>query len=242
MKDLIWNFLSLVFGTGLGAFLAFGFERRQRRREERDDHYLAAKYAHFVLLQQYSLLRNLAAQHLTCLAENNQRWWMLHPIQSPPQSFSIDSNALSFILRSQDPDLLNRLAVAQDRFSTLMRLLDQRSGLHAQFQDRLGVLHREGSLQGDTFTLDEDTQTKIGRPLLAQLRQTTDFLFEGVPSDQAFIKARLKELEDFIRKEFPKERPPRYHDLPISGGDVAEPDDEAAAHQPDAKPGDLQDK
>jgi hypothetical protein len=70
MSDLIWNFSSLVLGTGLGAFLAFEFERRQRRREERNDHYLAAKYAHFALLQQYGLLRNLAAQHLASLADN----------------------------------------------------------------------------------------------------------------------------------------------------------------------------
>lgn len=223
MSDLIWNFSSLVLGTGIGAFLAFEFERWQRKREEQNDHYLAAKYAYFVLLQQYGLLRNLAAQHLAALAENEHRWWMLHPIQSPPQSFSIDFGTLAFILRSKDPDLLNRLAVTQDRFFTLMRLLDQRSGLHAQFQDRVDILSKEGAFPQGMFVLDEETATKIGQPLLAQLRQTTDFLFEDVPATQAFITARLKELEDFVRREFPKERPPRHQELPINKGEVADP-------------------
>ena len=227
MSDLIWNFSSLVLGTGFGALLAFEFERWQRRREERNDHYLAAKYAHFALIQQYSLLRNLAAQHLTSLADNENRWWILHPIQSPPQSFSIDFSSLAFVLRSQDPDLLNRLAVTQDRFSTLMRLLDQRSDLHAQFQERMALLQREGAFTGGMFALDQETATIIGPHLLAQLRQTTDLLFEGVPEAQEFITARLKELEDFVRKEFPKERAPRYQELPLNEGTAANPADRA---------------
>jgi hypothetical protein len=223
MNEFIWSFISLVLGTGIGAFLAFQFERWQRRREGRDNHYLAAKYAHFVLLQQHSLLRNLAAQHLNVLAENENRWWMLHPILSPPQSFSLDFSSLVFVLRSKDPDLLNRLAVTQERFSTLMRLLDQRSDLHAQFQERTAILHREGAFPGGMFTFDEQTTNKIGGALLAQLRGATDSLFEGVPTAQEFIAARLKELETFVRQEFPKKRPPSYKELPLSEGAAANP-------------------
>jgi hypothetical protein len=207
MNNFTWNFVSLVLGTGIGAFLAFEFERLQRRREGRDNHYLAAKYAHFVLLQQHSLLRNLAAQHLNVLAQNENRWWMLHPILSPPQSFSLDFNSLVFILRSKDPDLLNRLAVTQERFSSLMRL-----------QERTETLHKEGTFAGGMLTLDEQTTNKIGGALLAQLRGATDFLFEGVPAAQEFITARLEELEAFVRQEFPKERPPSYKELPLSEG------------------------
>lgn len=221
MTNLIWNFFSLVLGTGLGAFLVFQFERRQRRGEERDRHYLAAKYAHFVLLQQYSLLRNLAAQHLSDLADNENRWWMMHPILTPPQSFALDFNSLVFILRSKDPDLLNRLGVTQERFSTLMRLLEQRSNLHAQFQERTGILHKEGAFPAGMFTLDDLTPEKIGGPLLAQLKGATDYLFEGVPAAQEYITARLKEMESFIRCEFPKERPPSYQELSREQGRAA---------------------
>jgi len=216
MSDLIWNFSSLVVGSFIGAFFAFEFERWQRRREERSDHYLAVKYAHFVLLQQWSLLRNLATQHLDALVGNENRWWMLRPIQSPPKSFSIDFNSLAFVLRSKDPDLLNRLAVTQDRFSTLTDLLDQRSRLHSQFQDRTAALDSEGAFPGGRFVLDQQTAKKIGQALLAQLRETTNELFESVPAAREFLTARLKELEEFIREEFPKERPPSYRELPLN--------------------------
>jgi hypothetical protein len=221
MTNIIWNFVSLVLGTGLGAFLVFQFERRQRRREEWDRHYLAAKYAHFVLLQQYSLLRNLTAQHLAALADNENRWWMLHPILSPPQSFSLDFDSLAFVLRSSDPDLLNRLAVTQERISTLMRLLEQRSNLHAQFQERTGILQKEGAFPEGMFSLADLTPDKIGGPLLAQLRGATDYLFEGVPEAQEYITARLKEIENFMRHEFPKGRPPSYQELPLGQGQEA---------------------
>lgn len=224
MTNLFWNFFSLVLGTGLGAFLAFQFERQQRRGEERDRHYIAAKYAHFVLLQQYSLLRNLTAQHLSALVDNENRWFMLHPILSPPQSFSLDFTSLVFILRSSDPDLLNRLGVTQERFSTLLRLLEQRSDLHAQFQERTGTLHKEGAFPSGMFTRDDLTAEKIGGPLLAQLKGATDYLFEGVPEAEEYITARLKEMEGFIRREFPKERPPSYQDLSREQGRAANQD------------------
>jgi hypothetical protein len=203
MNNFIWNF-------------SFEFERWQRRREERNDHYLAAKYAHFALLQQWSLLRNLATQHLNALEGNENRWWMLRPIQSPPKSFSIDFNSLAFVLRSEDPDLLNRLAVTQDRFSTLMDLLDQRSNLHSRFQDRTAALDSEGAFPGGFFILDEQTAKKIGPALLVQLRVTTNELYESVPAAREFITARLKELEAFIRDEFPKERSPSYKELSLN--------------------------
>jgi hypothetical protein len=146
---------------------------------------------------------------------------MLHPIMNPPQSFKLDFNSLAFMLRSSDPDLLNRLAVTQERFSTLMLLLEQRSNLHARFQDRTGVLQREGAFPAGMFTLDEEIADKVGQQLIVQLKVATDHLFVSAPEASEIIVERLKEVQAFIRAEFPKERPPSYQELPLVQGEAA---------------------
>jgi hypothetical protein len=91
-----------------------------------------------------------------------------------------------------------------------MGLLDQRSRLHAQLQERMSTLQRNGVVSGKMLLLDEKSIDLIGRDLVAQLQGATAFLFDRVPAAQQEISARLEELQNFIQEEFPKERAPSF--------------------------------
>lgn len=212
MQELLKEGLTVAFSSFAGASLALLRERFTARLEKRKRDYSSLREAHFALLQQYTLLTSLRDQFLTAAMQSPVPWLTMLPIVGFFDAPRLDVPKLVYMLESPEPDLLNRLLVAQQKYFALHAYFEQRNSAHEQLQDRLASLQRDGSLTPDA-TVD-DIERLAGHALVGRLKTLTDAISSTYPGVLTFQEGQLSDLQAFSKRVFPKRRVPKFELLP----------------------------
>lgn len=209
IQDLV---LGVVSALG-GALFAFLFEKRRQRHADLETEYAALQFAHFALMQQYSTLVIIGDNYLKEAQENPRRWLFLRPLYSQLEVPQLNVSELLFIFRSKDPDLLNRMLAAQQKFLAFKSLVEQRNNLHFRLQERLGGIQKSNEIPQTEEGLDL-LEYLIGQPLVGQLKVATEALYSSWRNAEEFLRESLGEVESFSKVQFPSERAPKFELLP----------------------------
>jgi len=213
MQELLKEGLTVGFSAFVGASPAFFRERFTARLEKRRRDYSSLREAHFAILQQYTALTSLRDQFLTAAVQSPVPWLTMLPIVGFFEAPRLDVPKLVYILESPEPDLLNRLLVAQQKYLALHAYFEQRNSVHGQFQERLASLQRDEKLASPAPPVD-DIERLVGQPLVGRLKTLTDAILSTYPGIMVFQQAQLNDLEVFSRRVFPKRRAPKFELLP----------------------------
>jgi hypothetical protein len=179
--------LAALFGTFIGAFLAFFFERRHAEKKERDAQISAAKHAQFAITAQLNAVKNMKEQVLDPMRDDTDRHLTLKPFSVLAHFPSIDIPSLVFMLKGDGAQLLGELMISEHKYRTLIGALDQRNTRHENMQQRI-------SQHGPEVGLDVAT--------IAILKDMTDSIY-GL-CDDAFkdLQDSFEKLKKYIEKEF----------------------------------------
>ena len=205
-NELLVQVVLAGFSAFGGAFAAFYLERRRDGKKETDEKYLAARYAHFVVLTQYQEILTLERGHLAEFKENQYAWRLLQPAIAGFLASTLNSMELSFLLEAPDPDLLNRLTLGQQRYETVRKILALRADAHGALQARTAQLH----LNGVEAVSDEDSARLVGLDVVGALKSLTLALYQCQPAAKLLLERNLEDLTAFIKATFPDRRAPRY--------------------------------
>lgn len=207
--ELILDIITISASAFTGAWAAFLSERWRKNHEDKKERHMKLRQAHFVLIQQLVDLRNIRSQFLDRFKSHPDRWRTLPPTKLKALPLTLDIKELFFLLKSDSPDLLNRLYVGDSRFATLQEALNVRAGLHIRLQERMATLQQQGFF--DKAGLSEtEIDFALGKDLVEQLKDITNFVFEDDEGTEEFLKQNLDSIGEFLKRNFPKERPPAY--------------------------------
>jgi len=208
--SIVGQAIAATFGAGFGAWAAFRFESRKERVKTENERYLAIRFAHFVIMSQYSELLSLKKDYLKDFKNRKDSWWQLKPATIGFTSPKIDYSGLSFILESSDPNLLNRITVGQQKHEAVRNAISIRNDIMIELQRRAAVLNTQGINEVEN---EEELCRILGNDLITILKDYTKSLFEIHESSISFIKQNLEDTHKLVKKQFPDRKPPEFEEI-----------------------------
>lgn len=206
----------------LGALAAFWLEAIRRWRADRLSELSAGNEAIFALCQMFTHTANINNQMFVAHAEEfrdksgrDPNYAEILPMQvSADRVLRLQLDKLGFLLRSHDPDVLNRLAVTALDFDVMMKLLEDRNALHLEWQrESARALATPNLLDPVPF---EQLEQLVGIHRSFLLRHMTDGLRERLPECAANLERIGKQVHDALSLMFPTRRTYRFerHERP----------------------------
>lgn len=181
-----WQFVvSAAGGTFFGAWSAFLLEKFHAARKDRESHHSALLYTQLVLLSMLNELMNLKEQALDRLRNDPERHLKLLPHKLDGNAWQIDRTVFQFLLLHKAERVAQDMIVAERRYRLVLGILERRYNAHLSLQD---------SLRSTDVTPVQDKQ----------LGDLTDHLYRQCDDTIVTLQCRLKDLEQFIRRAFPK--------------------------------------
>lgn len=213
-KDLVIAVLTAVATLAAayyGAKYAFELQNRKLREDRKNTEAEAANYALFQLALAHHEFRaidkDFIAPHLTAA----DRHFSISPSVSITPKLDLNFSSLSFLLRSSDPDLLNRLALAQLHINSHADLINKRNEIHV---NELQVVLHDKEAEFQSVTSLAEYERIFGTRLTHIMRDLTDEMITGNPVTLKLIKDTMAELgkvaktmfttHDFIAMKWPE--------------------------------------
>ena len=212
MKELLVQAIASLAGALVGALAAFQLEARRQRGKEQQGRIDRLNKAIFSLGMQRNYLVNLKRQQLDPYREHPLRAFLPAVLQSPMTS-SIEWTELTFLLNDPSQgDLLNRFALSDDGFRTVVGLVETRREMHSRFQERLDLWKKENPDVPDELGLALITRA-VGMPLSVQLTNVTDHLYESVERALTANRSIYTRMTSAFVRLFPKKKHVKVEEL-----------------------------
>ncbi len=188
--------------TLIGALYAFRLSERKEQESERKRRIHSLNKALFSLGRQLNAIQYIR-EEVSLYDTNEKRLFGCKAAMPPDYSdLRVDFESLSFLLDSQDPDLLFRLSVEQDGFHQVIRAISLRA---QYFVDQFQPAVIASGIMPGPFTLN-DAREKIGTLVFDSALNYTTGMFTALDEALPRLQNVLVELEDLSRKLYPGER------------------------------------
>lgn len=214
----------------LGVFAAFSLEALRRWRSERLARLAAGNEAVFALSQMYSYAIEMYRQQFEEQVErfktkrerepNYSEFWPVEGDAADVARLRID--CLGFLLRSHDPDLLNRLATVNQWFGVMAGNMNQLRSAQHGWQQAVEKAFRETFI-GDTISL-EQMEDLVGPYLSVRLKRLTEGLRQELPQCANQIKTVGEQLSEVLSFMFPTKGVSRFGALDRKDATTLPPD------------------
>lgn len=191
-----------------GAVTAFALEAMRRWWSERRHQAAAGNQAIFVLMEMYITLANLQKKLIDDRVELMRNDLGRDPHYFEYQAMSIWWNPdtrlpmdrLGFLLKSYDPDLLNRMSTIEHSFFTILDALTKRTAAHLEFT---GVASARFGAQ---LPRPRELEDAVGPDISRRLRGLTEELLEHLPETIPRISKIASQLNETLGLVFPLSR------------------------------------
>jgi len=201
LVELALTALVTLVAAFAGSWYAFRLSDNARARQTVDEQVAAINRAQFVLIRQWNLLRNFQAQIVDPFRNDPARPISMRPqlpVEETPARIDVDS--LSFLLETDDRELVFRLLLEQQRFETAIRAINERSRLHiGEVQPRLVA----GSILEKSEYVEDQVEAAVSSHRLLLLRRATDAVVEQVDLTLVSTQAMATEFQSAMKLRFP---------------------------------------
>ncbi|WP_137937614.1 hypothetical protein [Chitinivorax sp. B] len=198
LKDTVVPLLSL-FGTFLGATFAFRLTEEKEVRKLLTTQREAMNRALFVMIRQANAIHQLARDFEKYTSEF-ERAFNLPALKPPPYQDLVHNLAdLEFLLESDDPALLMRIAIEQERFHQALESLKTRNEFYVgEVQPALANAALNGKIVsgGQVATL-------LGERLFAGAMNGAEIARQHIAACDASIPTIHKQLHERAKDLFP---------------------------------------
>ena len=199
-------------GSLAGALAAFQLEAWRQRRRERRSRIDKMNRAIFSLGMRRNYLVNLNTQQLEPNRKDPLRAF-LPPVLRSPLASSIEWTELTFLLNPPGQgDLLNRFALGDEIFRTVVGLVEKRIEIHSRFQEQFALWEREHRNIDVELSFDL-IRHAVGPTLTIQLRDVTDHLYESVDRALAANREVYSLMTLSFARLFPNETHARVEEI-----------------------------
>jgi hypothetical protein len=197
-------FGSAALGAFLGSLSAYLLGRRQHRSDERDKYYgylLAAQYS---LMSQWNILEGIRRQHLEPLRDDPTRFVKLPVFYAPSHHYPVPFEHITRITRSSNPNLLQDVHIAEQRYHTSQESLAIRNKLLEAFYKN----------PNEDFDFDTGRgRVRADAKEVYFIRQATDVVYQQIDRALPALAETARALERFIKAEFKGAKPLRMQGL-----------------------------
>ena len=191
--DQFATFSSSIWGALLGSISAYALGMAQQARTERSRRHAALLNAYFALASQWNALEGIRRSALEPHRDRPNRALTIPVFLFFSSSVTVEFKEISFIALSRDPNLLNQIHLAEQRYVTAIASLRERN-------QRLEELY-----QRDTVNFDFATgkgQLKAEPKDVYLITALTDNLYMTVDRALQSLQEELNNIRNYTKKHF----------------------------------------
>ena len=199
--DLLTHLITLVAAFS-GAWFAFLLNDRAKARETTRQQVAALNRAQFTLIRQINTLKNIQSQVIDPVRQHPGRHVAMRAfLQVRDEVPPLDLDGLSFLLETDDRNLVLEIMIESQRFNGAVQVLNERSLLHRERVQPL--LDPAGIREGGRYS-DSDFVRALGEPLCLTLKRVTDAAIDNVDQSVSSCEALSARFYEAMKKRFPK--------------------------------------
>ena len=200
--DKLFPPITTLLAAFIGAYFAFELQRRKDKKDRQDRDIAAANIAIFTLAMQANKLHNLKTKHVDPHKNNPMAFIEMEPVTGLDlEPLSIDTNSLSFLLQTPDPNLLGEIAVANADYLAAIDAFKQRARLH--IEELQPKAEQAGIELGKKYTTG-DLKQRIGERLWVSLELATTQCRQHVDSAIQVVEVAGAKLKKATIAAFPE--------------------------------------
>jgi hypothetical protein len=207
--------LVTLLAAYFGAKFAFDFQRDREIEAEKNKNLVNGNLAIFKLISMLNTLIAYQKQIIQPFRNNPTAFLEMSPtLQLTKEDISINIETLSFLLDTDDRNLIGEIAVERERFKSSLDAINERSVVHRQ--EAQPLLAAAGVVQGGNYAF-EQIEAVLGNRIYVTLHQATDQVIEHVDSTISSIQEICNKLTESLKKQFPNSTvlrfsiPAEYH-------------------------------
>lgn len=198
-KEVAVALLALV-GTYVGATLAFRLNQAKEDEKIHQDRRAALFRALFVLGRQINAVQQLKLGY-EAYDNPNERAFSLSALSPPTYSdLAHNFSDLGFLLESDDPNVMFRLSVEQERFEQVLTSIRKRNEFHVnEYQPRIaaaGVAGKKTSI--------ENLRGVLGDAIFNGVMARTENVYALLTKTSRSLEEMQTELHGIAKKLYPK--------------------------------------
>nr|VFJ56588.1 MAG: hypothetical protein BECKFW1821B_GA0114236_102839 [Candidatus Kentron sp. FW] len=200
--DYVLKFVTIATGAFIGAFSAFALNAKTKHNDEQKIQKAAINKALFTILRQRNAIKNIVKEYNDL--EHEYKIAFNLPAKQPPDysKLYLDTNELSFLLETQDPNMLMELSIEQERFEQVLSTIKIRNEFYVN--EVQPALHDKG-LIGRIAPIQEYEALLGERVFKGALLGARNMVFHANKCDKSLaeIEPRLYKL---AKAMFPNEK------------------------------------
>ena len=194
--------LVTLLAAYFGAKFAFDFQRNKEIEAEQKRNLVNGNLAIYKLISMLNTLLAYQKQIIQPLRNKPTAFLEMSPtLQLSKEDISINIETLSFLLDTDERNLIGEIAVERERFKSALDAINERSVVHRQ--EAQPLLAAAGVVQGGNY-ISEQIEAVLGNKIYVTLNQATDQVIEHVDSTIISIQEVCNKLTGALKKQFPK--------------------------------------
>lgn len=193
--------MATLLAAYYGAKFAFEFQRNKEEEEIKNRNITSGNLTIFKLVSMLNTLLSYQKQIIQPYRGKPSAFLEMDPtVEQTKEDINIDIEKISFLLNTDDRNLLGEIAIERERFSSALTAINERSIVHRHEVQPL--LESKGVVQGGNYSSTE-IENILGNRLFVTLNQATDQVIYHVDSTIESIQDVAKRLSSTLKKEFP---------------------------------------
>ena len=199
IQSLSGPFATLI-AAFVGAWYAYKLQLAHLEKERTKDQVEAGNRAIFELGRTYNKFNAIKQQFIEEHRNNSARHVLILPMAGDIEALEFNFDSLSFLVDSEDPNLLGKLAMFEQEVASTLGVIEQRSHMHVEV-----VQPAVESLEQKTgeLMLVEQIEKELGTRYAKTLKMLTDYMIDGVDRVVSMAEHHIEELNNILHTKYP---------------------------------------
>ena len=191
---------STLIAAFVGAWYAYRLQLAHLEKEREKEEVEAGNKAIFEMGKTYNKFAAIRKQFIETYRDSTARYVLILPMAGNIETPKINFDSLSFLIESEDPNLLGRLSMFEQEVSSTLSIIEQRSRLHVDVvQPAVENLEK---INGEEMSLGE-IESELGTRYSKTMKMLTDYMIEGVDRVLVLAEQHTQELRKILHDQYP---------------------------------------
>jgi hypothetical protein len=199
VKNYLPSAVTLV-AAFTGAWAAYLLQRRKELEQRIEERVNAGNKAIFALMRCHNRFISIQQQAIDPFRDHPARFVAIRPIIGEVAcGLDIDYESLSYLFKSEKPNMLNELSAIQAEVESTITLINQRSKIH--YNHVQPIVDKAGFQNGKDVTINQINEA-LGHGLSETMKDLTDQLIEFVDLIVSNTENSIAEFHELLKTEF----------------------------------------
>jgi hypothetical protein len=196
--------LATLMATYFGAKYAFDLQAEKEKEVIKQKNIANGNLAIFNLTRMINKLLAYQRQIIDPVRDKATSFLEMRPtVHSEKDYISLNIDPLSFLIETDDPNILGELSVEESKYQSALDAINERSMIHRNEVQPL--LERSGVVEGGDYSF-EMIEAAIGNRLYTTLKRSTEQVIDHVDTTVESVWKISNKLSQVLRQKYPKEK------------------------------------